>query len=113
MGGDRYFDGYSYAAFSNYGDRVDVVAPGVNIYSTVPGSNYEGGWRYASMAAPHVSGVAAMLYSVNPGLSGDQVKEIIANTADTSVTDNNSGHPVRNYNLVNADSGRSGDCYNW
>ena len=67
---------------SNYGDRVDVVAPGNWIYSTTAHNNSE--YRYSggtSMAAPHVTGVAAMVWAVNPGLSGTQVKQIIVNSA--------------------------------
>ena len=50
------------ASFSNYGDWVDICAPGVNIYSTINNSDYAyyGG---TSMACPHVSGVAALLIS--------------------------------------------------
>ncbi|MFM7078684.1 MAG: S8 family peptidase [Bacteroidota bacterium] len=57
------------AEFSNYGSKsVDILAPGVNIYSTMPGGtyDYESG---TSMAAPVVSGVAALLWSVYPELT--------------------------------------------
>lgn len=75
---------YNYADFSNYGERVDIVAPGVKIHSTVPYSSYayKSG---TSMAAPHVSGTASMCFTVNPGLTGAQVKAIICNTADRPV----------------------------
>lgn len=72
---------YRLAAFSNTGNRVDVAAPGVDICSTVPGG-YEGGWSGTSMAAPHVSGIAALCYALDPGLTGDQVKRAIVDTAD-------------------------------
>lgn len=65
------------ADFSNYGKRsVDVFAPGVSIYSTLPGSTY-GHNQGTSMAAPMVSGVAAILMSYFPGLTAVDVKEII------------------------------------
>ncbi|MBO0330875.1 S8 family peptidase [[Muricauda] lutisoli] len=65
------------ASFSNYGkQRVDVFAPGAEIYSTMPNSEYEfqGG---TSMAAPAVAGVAALIRSYHPDLSASQVKNII------------------------------------
>ena len=107
--GDRVFDGYYFSASSNYGDRIDVVAPGESIYSTLPDDDY-GLMSGTSMAAPHVSGIAAMCYSVNPALTGAQVKSIITNTADTTVRDNNStdtntysAHDeLLTYDLVNA-----------
>ncbi len=71
------------ASFSNYGDvSVDVGAPGVWIYSTY--SN--GAYAYnngTSMAAPHVSGIAALLWSFQPSLSTAQVKNAIIATGDT------------------------------
>ena len=74
------------ASFSNYGDEtVDVFAPGQSIYSTVPGNKYDrsGG---TSMAAPMVSGVAALIMAYYPELSPTQVRQIILDTA-TSYAD--------------------------
>jgi len=65
------------ASFSNYGkQRVDVFAPGAEIYSTMPNNEYEfqGG---TSMAAPAVAGVAALIRSFHPDLSASQVKNVI------------------------------------
>ncbi len=67
--------------FSNGGDRVDIYAPGDDIYSTVPDNKYDNtDWDGTSMAAPHVSGVAAMVWSANNDLTGAQIKEIICDT---------------------------------
>jgi len=64
-------------SFSNYGKKgVSLFAPGVEIYSTVPGSKYkdESG---TSMASPTTAGVAALLMSYFPELSAEQVKDIL------------------------------------
>ena len=65
------------SSFSNYGaSNVDIFAPGGGIYSTMPGNEYtfQGG---TSMAAPAVSGIAALILSRFPNLSASQVKKII------------------------------------
>jgi cell wall-associated protease len=65
------------ADFSNYGaTNVDVFAPGVKIYATIP----EGKYKYeqgTSMASPNAAGVAAMLRSFYPNLKASQIKNII------------------------------------
>lgn len=70
---------YSYADFSNVGTRVDIVAPGVNVYSSVLGgyTSLDG----TSMATPHVSGVAGLVFACNPSLSGPDVKNIVIASA--------------------------------
>lgn len=71
---------YRNAYFTNTGPELKVVAPGVNIYSTVPGGAYtiKSG---TSMATPYVTGLAAMLKAANPKLNADQIQTIITNTA--------------------------------
>jgi len=65
------------AGFSNYGkSSVDVFAPGVNIYSTTPISDYDV-FSGTSMAAPVVAGTAALIRGSYPQLSALQVKDII------------------------------------
>ena len=69
------------AEFSNYGaTRVDLFAPGDDIYSTVPGSKYETN-DGTSMAAPVVAGVAAVLRGQYPELSAVQIRKLIMSTA--------------------------------
>lgn len=69
------------ASFSNYGKTtVDLGAPGVSILSTTPGNNYQY-YDGTSMAAPHVSGVAALLYGLHPDWTYGQVRDTIFSTA--------------------------------
>lgn len=70
---------------SNFGSQIDVAAPATPIYSTYwsgsTGSTYAnmGG---TSMAAPHVAGVAALVLSINPGLSASQLEDLLKANAD-------------------------------
>ena len=63
-------------AFSNYGTALDVVAPGNDILSTLPG-NAVGTMSGTSMACPHVAGAAALLLENNPELTARQANNII------------------------------------
>lgn len=66
------------ASFSNYGkEEVDVFAPGVKIYATVPGGNTYQNLQGTSMASPVVAGLAALILQYYPALSAAQVKYVI------------------------------------
>ena len=85
---EGWFGKYNRCNFSNEGSALDVMAPGHNIMSTVLGNTHEQkNWQGTSMAAPHVAGTAAMVWSVNPAMSASDVKRIILETATTSVSD--------------------------
>ena len=78
----------SKATFSNHGFWVDVAAPGVDIYSTLPNHKNQMGPRNygtlsgTSMAAPHVAGVAALVWATDFGTSNNAVRERIETTGD-------------------------------
>jgi subtilisin family serine protease len=64
------------ASFSNYGDALDIVAPGVNVFSTLWNNSY----TYlsgTSMATPHVAGVAALVLSLHPEYTNDQAEKVL------------------------------------
>jgi Ca2+-binding RTX toxin-like protein len=74
-------DSLSY--FSNYGlTSVDLGAPGSDIYSTTPGNTYST-YSGTSMATPHVTGAAALLWSQNPTWTVQQIKTTLMNTGDS------------------------------
>jgi subtilisin family serine protease len=71
------------ADFSNYGKKtVDIFAPGVDIYSTMPGGNVYDFNSGTSMAAPVVSGAIAMLMSYYPDLKPEEVKDLLMKNAN-------------------------------
>ncbi|WP_457653393.1 S8 family serine peptidase [Rhodocaloribacter sp.] len=71
------------ADFSNYGaSTVDLFAPGVAIFSTLPGNDY-GERQGTSMAAPVVSGVAALVRAYYPDLTAPQVAELLMRTVSS------------------------------
>src|SRR5690606_4536289 len=68
--------------FSNYGARaVDVHAPGAMIYSTLPGNRYDE-LSGTSMAAPHVTGAAALIATVYPEISNRELKDRLLFSSD-------------------------------
>ena len=71
------------ASFSSYGQNtVHLAAPGVSVYSTVLGNGYAA-YSGTSMATPHVSGVAALAWSVAPDASVAEIKNAILDGADS------------------------------
>ncbi|MFE7065179.1 S8 family peptidase [Sutcliffiella sp. NPDC057660] len=78
------------ASFSNYGDYIDVSAPGVQITSTYFNQQYAA-LSGTSMASPHVAGLAGLLLSANPNLTNREVIDIIKNSAyDLGIPGNDS-----------------------
>ncbi len=97
------------SGFSNVGDQVSICAPGSSVFScTTPENEY---YRYmsgTSMSAPVVTGVSSLVWSVNPLLTGKQVKAIVCDAANTryTVPETNDKFwpnvPYRSYTMVNA-----------
>lgn len=93
------------AGFSSHGLAIDVVAPGVDIWTTIRGGLYaeETG---TSFATPIVSGVLAMIWSANPFLTPDEVQQMLYETVDDigpPGEDNTFGHGrVNLYKAVQA-----------
>ena len=68
------------AGFSNYGNVLDLIAPGVNMLSTAPGSTYNT-VNGTSFSAPVVSAVAALILSRHPRFTNEQVRTILKGSA--------------------------------
>lgn len=99
-------NGYQVASYSNRGSRVDVLAPGgsdsdnvfpdAKIYSTVADGAVGYGYKVGtSMATPHVAGVAAMIFGIDPTFTAKEVKDIIKSTAT-------GGYGEEGYKMLNA-----------
>lgn len=69
------------ASFSNYGNYIGVTAPGVNIASTYPTSQYAA-LSGTSMSSPHVAALAGLVRSISPLLRNTEVMDIIRNSAE-------------------------------
>ncbi|HLA54717.1 MAG TPA: S8 family peptidase [Flavobacterium sp.] len=101
------------APFSNYGAKnVDVFAPGMKIYATVPNNKY----KYeqgTSMASPNAAGVAALVRSYYPSLSAKQVKQILMESGTPITNDMVLGESKEKRAFTNASkSGRMVNAYN-
>lgn len=106
-------DGSDYrgASFSNFGQQVDIYAPGCDIYSSVPGNvlndDYRGEYEACygtSMAAPMVSGVCSLVWAVNSELSAAEVKEIVCGNPGHEVLPPDSAEWESPAYLVNAEN---------
>jgi len=92
-----YYEIWDSWCISNYGEWVDVAAPGEFIYSAMPTynvwlSDYGFGLNYeyltgTSMATPHVAGIAALILSKNPSYSPKEVRSIIRSNVDPYSSD--------------------------
>ena len=88
---------------SCYGDSLDMVAPGLNVMTTDIDDEYSN-FSGTSAAAPHVAGVAALVLSVNPCLTREEVTYILESTCTKVRPDmynyvNNSNHPNGTWNI--------------
>ncbi|NBB86975.1 MAG: S8 family serine peptidase [Bacteroidetes bacterium] len=81
------------SSFSNYGDWVEIAAPGGSFFAPVWSTVHtaiDGGYGAmpgTSMAAPHVAGVAALVASHRPGIMADDLRTLLTVSADDIVTD--------------------------
>lgn len=112
-------NGYTLTKSTTRGSRVDIAAPGTMIYTTALNDKYTynpnatniytfGG---TSAAAPFVAGVAGLIYSINPSLTGPEVKSILISSADKSAEKDTKrsfydtvGSTYNTYSLVDAEA---------
>jgi len=89
---DAYGGDNGFAYFSNYGDAVDIAAPGMTITSTYPDGDYAA-LSGTSMATPHVAGAAAAYIAMYPELSPDEVLADMLATAEDGFTGQGGNNP--------------------
>src|SRR5699024_5097326 len=98
--------------FSNYGAELDIMAPGADIYSTVPGDGYET-MSGTSMATPHIAGVMGLIRSAEPDISVDEASNILSDTAQEAGSENEYGNGIADAEaavlLANDDNGGGED----
>ena len=89
---------FSLRGKSNYTEnfKPDIVAPGVNILSSIPGGKYTI-YTGTSMASPHVAGVVCLMLKANPNLSVDQIEKILNETATPLKDDHYTTTPNHGY----------------
>ena len=99
---------YEQCSFSNGGEHVSICAPGQSIYSTIPYEesldtycDYMSG---TSMAAPVVTGIASLVWSVNQSFTGAQVKHFVCDNTSIEVADSSSAShlPTGTMRMVDA-----------
>lgn len=88
------------ADFSNYGYGVTIYAPGVDVLSSVNTNDYDY-WSGTSMAAPHVAGTAALLYSKYPNLTVGEIKRSIVESSTSRTINTPHGNYSVKYLSVN------------
>lgn len=107
--GDRAF-------YSNFGSNIDVAAPGgdtsffeddgvlstLNRGTTVPGDHAYAFYQGTSMAAPHVAGVAALMYAANPNITPAQVESVMKSTTNAFTSGSNCSTATCGTGIVNA-----------
>ena len=91
------------AVFSNYVTDIEmgVAAPGVNIYSTIPGSKYAT-YNGTSMATPYVAGLLGLMKSIKPDLSASEAYKILNSTGKNTKNNRETGKLIYPYAAVKA-----------
>ncbi|MGX8797109.1 S8 family peptidase [Fusibacter sp. JL298sf-3] len=79
--------------FSNYGQGLEIMAPGSNIYSTTPNNQFAS-YSGTSMATPHVAGVAGLMRAANPNLTVAEARQILRSTAQPAGASNQYGYGI-------------------
>ena len=93
---------YPLYSYSSKGERIDIAAPATRIQSTTSGNAYADELYGTSLAAPYVSGVAGLMLSANPDLSGKELKTMLIKTGNGEYNFG-MGEKTHNVPLVNAE----------